>query len=84
MIRTQIQLTEEQSEGLRRLAAEAGVSMAELVRQAVDRLLRSGGAPDRREIVRRSLAAIGSFSSGDPDIAVDHDRHFVESLEDWD
>lgn len=83
MIRTQIQLTEEQSEGLKRLATEAGISMAELVRQAVDRLLASGGAPDRDEIARRSLALIGTFSSGIPDLAEEHDRYLAEGLEDW-
>ena len=45
MVRTQIQLTEEQAEGLKRLAAERGVSMAELVRQSVQRLLEERPPP---------------------------------------
>ena len=41
LVRTQIQLTEEQAVKLKRMAAERGVSMAEVIRDAVDRL------PDR-------------------------------------
>jgi len=40
MVRTQIYLSEEQKRTLERLSAERGVSMAELIRDAVDRLLR--------------------------------------------
>ena len=39
MIRTQIYLSEEQKRTLVRLSEERGVSMAELIRDAVDRLL---------------------------------------------
>ena len=37
MIRTQIQLTEAQAEKAKRLAAERGVSMAEVIRELIDR-----------------------------------------------
>ncbi|MGH2555074.1 MAG: ribbon-helix-helix protein, CopG family, partial [Actinomycetota bacterium] len=33
MIRTQVQLTEEQARQLKRVAAERGVSLAEIIRQ---------------------------------------------------
>ena len=46
MVRTQIQLTEEQARRLRAMSAEQGVSMAELIRRSVDALL-NGGSPDR-------------------------------------
>ena len=36
MVRTQIQLTEEQARALKELAAEEGVSMAELIRRSVE------------------------------------------------
>jgi hypothetical protein len=39
MIRTQIQLTEEQARRLKAMAAERGTSVAELIRQGVDDLL---------------------------------------------
>lgn len=40
MVRTQIYLSEEQKRTLERLSAERGVSMAKLIRDAVDRLLK--------------------------------------------
>ena len=40
MIRTQIYLNEEQKSTLEKLSEERGVSMAELIRDAVDRLLK--------------------------------------------
>lgn len=39
MVRTQIYLDERQKEELERLSAEHGVSVAELIRSAVDRML---------------------------------------------
>ncbi len=41
MVRTQIQLTEEQYEKLKKKADSEGVSMAELVREGVDHVLRA-------------------------------------------
>ena len=49
MIRTQIQLDESQYESLRALAARRSQSVAYLVRESVDRLLKESG---RREIGR--------------------------------
>ena len=43
MVRTQIQLTKQQSATLRKLAASRGVSAAELIRQGVDLYLRQSG-----------------------------------------
>ena len=40
MIRTQIQLTEEQAQRLKTLAAEQGKSVAELIRQSVDETIK--------------------------------------------
>ena len=39
MIRTQIQLTREQSDRLREIAREQGISLAEAIRRCVDRAL---------------------------------------------
>ena len=61
MVRTQIQLTESQSERLRRLAAQEGVSMATLIRRGVDRLLASREPVDRAARKERALEAIGRF-----------------------
>lgn len=79
MIRTQVQLTEEQMRQLRELAAKRGVSMAELIRQAVDVMVRSGGDIPWEERCRRALQAAGRFASGHRDTSVEHDAHLEEA-----
>ncbi len=78
MVRTQIQLTERQIESLRSLADQTGRSMADLIRESVDSLLSSRREPSREERVRRALAAVGKFSSGESDIAERHDDYLNE------
>jgi Arc/MetJ-type ribon-helix-helix transcriptional regulator len=80
MIRTQIQLTEEQAAKLKRLAAARDVSMAEVIRQAVDRL------PDRDDRAERwararSAIGIGHDKDGKTDVSVRHDEYLAEIFE---
>jgi hypothetical protein len=80
MIRTQIQLTEEQAEKAKRLAAVRGVSMAEVIRQLLD------AAPerdDRAERFARALAAvgIGRDIEGKTDVGVRHDEYLADIYE---
>jgi hypothetical protein len=74
MIRTQIQLTEEQARALKDLAAQRGVSMAELIRQAAEHLLAENSKRDKR---RRALEAIGRFP-GPSDLSTNHDAYLAE------
>jgi len=83
MIRTQIQLTEEQSRFLREMAEEEGVSLAEIVRRSVEAMMRSRHEPSLEERRERAIALAGRFS-GPPDLAARHDDYFVEACEDWD
>ena len=78
MVRTQIQLTEEQAARLKRAAARRGVSMAELIRQGLDALLAQGGPPPRDEIYRRARQAAGKHRSGKTDISARHDEYLTE------
>lgn len=57
MVRKQLYITEQQDRALKRHAKALGVSEAELVRQALDEMLREGlGArAHRREALRRLL-----------------------------
>lgn len=83
MIRTQIQLTEEQAHALKKLAARKGISMAELIRRSVAATLKRESA-ERQEKVRRALSAIGMFKSGAPsDLSVNHDKYLEEAYMDW-
>lgn len=79
MIRTQVQLTEAHMRMLKRLAAERGVSLATLIREGVDLLMRRASVVDEEEHRRRALAAAGRFHSGHSDLAAEHDRHLGEA-----
>lgn len=76
MIRTQIQLTERQVETLRRIADKRGVSMAALIREAVDSIVEDLDYEARRQ---RAIAAIGRFEDGGGDVARDHDRYLDDA-----
>lgn len=82
MLRTQIQLTEDQARRLRRLASREGVSMAEMVRQSIDRLLNDEARhPAAR--YRRAAALIGAFPDRDgaKDLSRHHDEYIGQSDE---
>ena len=90
MIRTQIQLTEEQYQFLREKAAEYNVSMAELVRQGVELLAQQDKKPSREELKRRALAFIERIEQnpnlyqdkdGKTDISINHDEYFARAIE---
>jgi len=82
MVRTQIQLTEEQHRGLRRWASRLGVSLSEAVRRCVaDRLRAEERAPSRQDRVRAALAVCGKYADpeGEAHVAAEHDRHLAEA-----
>lgn len=70
-------LDDGQLAALRRHAAKRGVSIAAVVREAVDALLRDAG---RGGSVTRSLAAVGRFESEPDNVAEDHDRLLDEAF----
>lgn len=71
MIRTQISMTEEQAQALRRLAALRQRSQAALLREALDDLL---GDDERTRGVERAREVIGAFRSGSTDTSEHHDE----------
>ena len=81
VVRTQIQLTQEQAAQLKRLAASSGRSMADLVREGVERLLRDQTGLTRQEKMRRAANVFGSFRSGARDLASHHDDHFADAAD---
>jgi len=80
MVRTQIQLTEEQAKLLKVLASTHHVSVAELIRRSVDKLICSSGAIDAEEQRQRAIAAAGRFHSGRSDVSSEHDRYLTEAF----
>jgi hypothetical protein len=82
VVRTQIQLTETQAARVRQLAERRGVSMATVVREAIDQVLEGDEYQAR---VRRALSAIGKYRDreGATDVAVNHDKYLADAYEDW-
>ncbi|MCX6545077.1 MAG: ribbon-helix-helix protein, CopG family [Acidobacteria bacterium] len=79
MIRTQIQLTQEQATLLKRMASASGRSMADLVREGVDQLLRDHAGLSRAERMTRAACVFGRFASGTHDLSSRHDDHFADA-----
>lgn len=80
MIRTQIQLTERQHELLKGLAREENVSVAEIIRRAVDQLEKRRSKRSDAEIRERAKKASGRFHSGLSDLSARHDDYFADSI----
>lgn len=82
MKRTQIQLTEDQVRLAKRLAAERQVSMAEVIRDGLDRLaVAAGYGVSLEERVERAKVAAGRFRSGSATGSDEHDAHLTEAYQ---
>lgn len=75
MVRTIIQLPEEQANALERAARQRGLSKAAVVREALASLLTD---EDKTASVERALRAAGSASSGVSDLAERHDEYLAD------
>jgi predicted DNA-binding protein len=64
MVRTQIQLPEEQHRGLKALAHRRGISLAAVIRELVEEALsRSADGDDYDARVRAALAVCGKYAA---------------------
>ena len=77
MVRTQIQLTEDQAKRARERAGTLGISISELIRRALDETLAERS--DKDEVRRRALSVIGCVTSDVGDLSVNHDKYLVEA-----
>ena len=80
MIRTQIQLTEDQTSALRKMSTARQQSMAELIRMSIDLFVRRESGSSRDAVVERAKCAVGRFSSGSPDGGTEHDKHLADAF----
>jgi Arc/MetJ-type ribon-helix-helix transcriptional regulator len=78
MVRTQIQLPDEQARRLRRAAQAQGISMSEVVRRCIERGLESEGSAG---LWQRALAAAGAFQDPDGEAQVSgrHDEYLADA-----
>ena len=81
MVRTQIQLTEQQARAVKAIAAAEGISVAEAIRRAIDLMTQSRSAMDTEERRRRALRIVGKFRSGKRDVSKLHDAYLTEAYE---
>lgn len=78
----QIELTDEQTLALERLASDRGQSVPELILASVETLLRRESADDQEELKLRALQLSGRFRSGLRDLSVEHDRYLEDAFGD--
>lgn len=77
MVRTRVALPPDLYERLRELASARGLTMADLIREAVEGLL---GDSERQASWDAATAALGAFSSDSHDVSVDHDAYLDEAF----
>ena len=80
MVRTQIQLTEEQAKAIKKIANAQGVSIAEFIRRAIDKIIISSPTADMEERHKRALEIVGKFRSGRRDVSRKHDAYLAETF----
>ncbi|HET6618012.1 MAG TPA: CopG family transcriptional regulator [Gemmatimonadota bacterium] len=82
LIRAQVQLESEQHRRLKALAADRGVSVAQLVREGVQAILSEDRAATPWDDV---FEIVGKYGRGEPPEKVgrEHDRFLDEAFGDW-
>jgi len=91
MIRTMVQLTEEQLKALKELAKARQTSVASLVRESVEQYVTTANEEAEREEKRqRALEFVRKIDAGEiqfrdiegkTDLSINHDDYFVEAAE---
>lgn len=81
MVRTQIQLTDQQARAVKAIAAAQRISVAEAIRRAIDVMIQSRSAMDTEERRRRALRIVGKFRSGKGNVSKRHDACLTEAYE---
>ena len=79
MVRTQIQIEEDQIEWLRAEARARNVSVSQLIREGVA-LFRAREERFPEDKKKRALSAVGRFSSNLSDVSERHDDYLAEAL----
>jgi len=81
MIRTQIQLTETQVSKIKKVAMDQRISVAEVIRRAVENMVQSNAKMSIPERAKRAIEIAGKFRSGKKNISTKHDEYLAEAYE---
>jgi hypothetical protein len=94
MIRTMVQLTEEQLKALKELAKARRTSVASLVRESIAQYVATAAeAAEREEKWHQALEFLDYINEhpeefqdieGKTDVSINHDEYFVQAIEDDD
>ena len=79
MVRTQIQLNEKQAGAIKKIAHAQGVSVAEVIRRAVDGIISASPTAGMEERHKRALEIVGKFRSARHDVSRKHDAYLIEA-----
>lgn len=82
MVRKQLYLKKEQDALLKYLAKQRGISEAEVVREALERLANESKAPETSKGRDPLLDLIGLIPDGPPDLAENHDKYLYGRRDD--
>lgn len=80
MVRTQIQISEEQAASLRAMSAERRQPIAELIRAGIDSFLKKEAGTSHAQKRARAKSAAGRFASSVMDVSAEHDRYLAEAF----
>lgn len=78
MIRTQIQLTQEQAKSLKKMSKKENKSVAELIRISVDKMINADGPISDDLLRQKALSVIGKLH-GSSDLAEKHDDYLADT-----
>jgi hypothetical protein len=81
MIRTQIQIEDDQVEWLRAESRARGVSVSQLIRESIN-LFRADQKQFPEGKKTKALAAVGRFSSNISDVSERHDDYLARAFDD--
>jgi hypothetical protein len=79
MVRTQIQMEEDQIEWLRHKAKEKRMSVSQLIREGVE-FYRTHEEQLPEDKKKKALAAVGRYASGISDISEKHDDYLAKAF----
>ena len=78
MVKTQIQLTEEQYEVLKRISQTNNISLSEIIRRSIDYNLNYTLSIKNEDKIDRAKKVAGQYGSGRKDLSEKHDEYLAE------